>query len=82
MVQSISQPNNKSVEAGVARPVMSGPVGLPSGIARFERAWQETKLQNSAMPLLSGMLPCTRLGYIDHNLIGCGSSTRLGAQTA
>ena len=79
MIQSIGQPNSKLEQAGATRPVTSGLVGLPSGIALLERACQETKLQTIAMPLFSVMLPGTRLGYIDHNLIQRRSSTVSGA---
>jgi len=61
---------------------MSGPVDLLNGNVGFERAWQGIKLHESTMRLFSLMLHCTKLGYIDHNHIGRGSSTRAGAQKA
>lgn len=83
MIQPISQPHSKTVQAGAACPVMSGTVGLPIGIARLEHAWPETKLQNSAMLRFSGMRPCTKLGYLgylDQNLIQRRSTTASDVQ--
>ena len=80
MIQSISQPNSKPVQAGATHSVISGPTGLPSGIARPERAWQQTGLQESTMRLFSPMLHCTNLGYIDHNLIKRRSTIESGMQ--
>ncbi len=80
MIQSIRQLNSKPVQAGAARSVISGSVGLPIGIARLERAWQETSLHNGTMLQFSDILPCTKLGYIDHNFIQRRSSAVSGVQ--